>query len=159
MKTLPAAFAARMERLLGEEYPAYLASYEEKAERSFRINTSKISPQDFDAISPFGTEPIPYVPTGRYLDYDKVGNHPYHHAGMIYVQDPGAMAPAECVATQVKKGKLTLKLVDSKGNVEKEFPIKNENVSTYTLKKDDKYEILAKYDEFEGKIDIKCYKK
>lgn len=61
--------------------------------------------------------------------------------------------------TQVKKGKLTLKLVDSKGNVEKEFPIKNENVSTYTLKKDDKYEILANYDEFEGKIDIKCYKK
>ena len=100
MKTLPAAFAARMQTLLGAEYEAYLASYEENAVRSFRINTNKISVEDFDAISPFGTEKIPYVPTGRYLDYEKVGNHPFHHAGMIYVQDPGAMAPAECVAVE-----------------------------------------------------------
>ena len=34
---------------------------------------------------------------GYYFTYDKIGNHPYHHAGMIYVQEPAAMAPAECV--------------------------------------------------------------
>ena len=100
MKQLPAAFAARMESLLGAEYADYLASFDQPAVRSYRINTNKISVEDFDAISPFGTEPVPYVPTGRYLDYDKVGNHPFHHAGMVYVQDPGAMAPAECVEVE-----------------------------------------------------------
>ena len=29
-----------------------------------------------------------------------MGNHPFHHAGMIYVQDPGAMATAECLDVQ-----------------------------------------------------------
>lgn len=100
MKQLPEAFTARMKTLLGTEYEEYLASYEESAVRAFRVNTQKISAADFDAISPFGTETIPYVPTGRYLDYEKVGNHPFHHAGMIYVQDPGAMAPAECVEVE-----------------------------------------------------------
>jgi len=100
MKQLPEAFAARMKTLLGTEYEAYLASYEESAVRSFRVNTNKISLEDFAAINPFGGEGIPYVPTGWYLDYDKVGNHPFHHAGMIYVQDPGAMAPAECVEVE-----------------------------------------------------------
>ena len=100
MKALPEAFARRMQDLLGEEYAAYEASFDAPAIRAFRVNTEKIAPEDFEAISPFGRERIPYVPTGYYLDYDKVGNHPYHHAGMIYVQDPGAMAPAECVAVE-----------------------------------------------------------
>ena len=34
---------------------------------------------------------------GFYLEMEKAGNHPYHHAGMVYIQEPGAMAPAECV--------------------------------------------------------------
>ena len=34
---------------------------------------------------------------GYYFEDDKIGFHPYHHAGLIYVQEPAAMAPAECV--------------------------------------------------------------
>ncbi len=98
MKTLPAAFAARMKRLLGEEeYSLYEASFDQNAVRAFRVNTEKISVEEFAKIDPFSSEPIPYVETGFYLNYDKVGNHPFHHAGMIYVQDPGAMATAECL--------------------------------------------------------------
>lgn len=100
MKPLPVEFAARMRELLGPEYPHYEDSFQQSAVRAFRVNTSKISVADFRSIDPFGGEKIPYVPTGFYLDYDKVGNHPYHHAGMLYVQDPGAMAPAECVDVQ-----------------------------------------------------------
>jgi len=98
VKTLPAAFAERMQRLLGqEEYARYEASFQQEAVRAFRVNTQKISVEDFTAVSPFSGEQIPYVDTGFYLNYDKVGNHPFHHAGMIYVQDPGAMATAECL--------------------------------------------------------------
>lgn len=101
MKILPAEFTARMKRLLGEEeYARYEASFQQKAERAFRVNTEKISVEAFAQINPFSTQRIPYVETGFYLDYDRVGNHPFHHAGMIYVQDPGAMATAECLDIQ-----------------------------------------------------------
>ena len=101
MKVLPAAFEERMKSMLGkEEFARYSASFQEPAVRAFRVNTEKISLEDFSADNPFSTEKIPYVETGYYLKYDKVGNHPYHHAGMIYVQDPGAMATAECVEVQ-----------------------------------------------------------
>ncbi|MBQ8851882.1 MAG: RNA methyltransferase [Oscillibacter sp.] len=97
MRALPEAFAARMRDLLGPEYGAYEASFEESAVRAFRVNTNKISLADFEKLNVFSSGKIPYVETGYYLDYDKIGNHPVHHAGMVYVQDPGAMAPAECL--------------------------------------------------------------
>ncbi len=90
-----------MKQLLGEEeFRRYEDSFHENAVRAFRVNTEKISVKDFAEIDPFSSEQVPYVETGFYLDYDKVGNHPFHHAGMIYVQDPGAMATAECLEVQ-----------------------------------------------------------
>lgn len=97
MKNLPFDFAQRMKNLLGEEYECYEKTVNEAPVRAFRVNTDKISIEDFERINTFSTEKIPYVKTGFYFDYDKIGKHPYHHAGMIYVQEPGAMAPAECV--------------------------------------------------------------
>ena len=90
-----------MKRLLGEEeFRLYEESFRQNAVRAFRVNTQKIPVTEFSEIAPFSSEPIPYVETGFYLNYDKVGNHPFHHAGMIYVQDPGAMAPAECLTIE-----------------------------------------------------------
>ena len=101
MKELPIEFTERMKHLLGEdEFKLYEDSFSQNAVRAFRVNTEKISVKDFSEIDPFSSEPIPYVETGFYLNYDKVGNHPFHHAGMIYVQDPGAMATAECLEIQ-----------------------------------------------------------
>lgn len=97
MKVLPIDFENRMKNLLGDEFESYKNSLEEEPVRSFRVNTDKISLEDFNKINVFNTEKIPYSPTGFYFDYEKIGNHPYHHAGMIYVQEPGAMAPAECL--------------------------------------------------------------
>ncbi len=97
MKALPEKFAERMKLLLGDEYDNYIASLDEKPVRAFRVNTDKISVEDFLKINPFDTEKIPYVDNGFYFEDEKIGNHPYHHAGMIYVQEPGAMMPAECV--------------------------------------------------------------
>ncbi len=60
------------------------------------------------------------------MNYEKAGNHPYHHAGLIYVQEPAAMAPAEaldinpnwtvldmCAAPGGKSSQLKNKLNDS----------------------------------------------
>lgn len=97
MKTLPAKFAERMKVLLGDEYENYIKSLNERPVRAFRVNTGKISLSEFEKINPFISEKIPYVENGFYFEDEKIGNHPYHHAGMIYVQEPGAMMPAECI--------------------------------------------------------------
>ena len=98
MKLLPHDFTSRMKLLLGEDgFSDYMDSFQEPAVRAFRVNTDKISLDAFEKLNVFSTEKIPYVENGYYLEYDKIGSHPYHHAGMIYVQDPGAMATAECL--------------------------------------------------------------
>ena len=97
MRDLPTEYTERMKTLLGKDFDDYLKALDEPPVRAFRVNTDKISLEDFEKINVFSNERIPYVENGFYLDYDKIGNHPYHHAGMIYVQEPGAMAPAECV--------------------------------------------------------------
>ena len=97
MKELPLEFTERMKILLDDEYENYIKSFSDEPVRAFRVNTDKISVEDFEKINIFGNKKIPYVQNGYYLDYDKIGNHPYHHAGMIYVQEPAAMAPAECI--------------------------------------------------------------
>ncbi len=97
MKELPLEYTERMKILLGDKYDSYMNSLNISPVRAFRVNTEKISLEDFKKINIFSNEEIPYVENGFYLNYDKIGNHPYHHAGMIYVQEPGAMTPAECI--------------------------------------------------------------
>lgn len=97
MKQLPLEYQERMKNLLGAEYEDFLKSYDEKPVRAFRVNTDKISLADFQKLNIFSTEKIPYVENGFYFDYDGIGNHPYHHAGMLYVQEPAAMVPVESI--------------------------------------------------------------
>ena len=97
MKELPREYSDRMKKILGNDYEEYINSLNDSPVRAFRVNTNKITLEDFKKINIFSKEKIPYVENGFYLDYDKIGNHPYHHAGMIYVQEPAAMAPVECV--------------------------------------------------------------
>ena len=97
MNQLPIEFEKRMKALLGSDFEAYKNELENPPVKAFRVNTDKISLDKFSKINVFSSEKIPYVENGFYLCYDKVGNHPYHHAGLIYVQEPAAMAPAECI--------------------------------------------------------------
>ena len=113
MKQLPQEFLNRMETLLGEEFDDFLKSYNLPPVKAFRVNTAKISVADFEKLNIFGNEKIPYTENGFYLLYDKVGNHPYHHAGMMYVQEPAAMAPAECL--DVEKGWCVLDMCAAPG--------------------------------------------
>lgn len=86
-------FLKRMKEYLSDEdYYKLLKSYNEKPIRSFRIN--KIEPQKLINNMSINVEKIPYDKDGYYLYNDgKFGNHPYHHLGAIYFQEPSAMAP------------------------------------------------------------------
>lgn len=90
-------FENRMRKLLGDEFDLYVEAVNSSPVRAFRVNTDKISLEEFERINEFSNGKIPYVENGYYLDYEKIGNHPYHHAGMIYVQEPAAMMPVECI--------------------------------------------------------------
>lgn len=97
MINLPTEFTTRMKDLLGDEYDAFLASYSQPNIKAFRVNTAKISLENFEKINNIPSEKIPFAETGYYFNYEHIGNHPFHHAGMIYVQEPAAMSPAECL--------------------------------------------------------------
>ena len=60
MTQLPLAFETRMKKLLGEEeYRKYVDSFNENAVKAFRVNTEKISVEEFEKIAPFAKEHIP----------------------------------------------------------------------------------------------------
>ncbi len=114
-------FLERMKILLKDEFEDFIAALENKPVKAFRVNTEKISNKEFSKINIFGNEKIPYVENGYYLDYEKIGNHPYHHAGMIYVQEPSAMAPVEAI--EINKGWNVLDMCAAPGG--KSSQIKN----------------------------------
>lgn len=92
---LPAGFIEKMERLLGEkEFGELLESYEKPRYYGLRVNTVKISVEEFLKISPFSLEPIPWTADGFYYqEGENPGRHPYYHAGLYYIQEPSAMLP------------------------------------------------------------------
>ncbi len=89
---LPQAFLLRMQALLGEDYGAFLCSLSEPPVRSFRINTQKIDAERFSALCSLSHTPMEGLPYAYYTDAEKPGLTPYHHAGMLYMQDPAAMS-------------------------------------------------------------------
>ena len=92
MITLPGAFENRMKALLGEEYGAFAATYGEEAVKALHLNRKALSEEAFLACADFPVAPLAHLAGGFSFALDKPGNHPLHHAGAYYLQDPAAMA-------------------------------------------------------------------
>ena len=96
---LPESFLERMKTRLKAEMLAFLASYEEDRLFGLRVNTLKLPMEAFCALSDFQLEPVPWADSGFYYrEGDRPGKHPHYHAGLYYIQEPSAMAPAELSA-------------------------------------------------------------
>lgn len=93
---LPIAFEEKMKDLLQDEYESYLQCYDEPRHYGLRVNTNKITVEEFLKISPWKLEPIPWIENGFYYDGDSISpaKHPYYFAGLYYLQEPSAMTPA-----------------------------------------------------------------
>lgn len=84
-----------MREMLGAEADDFFAVYDTPSVcRAIRINTLKISAEDFKKISPFALEPVPWEENGFYVTDEKPGRHIFHAAGLYYVQEPSAMCAA-----------------------------------------------------------------
>lgn len=98
---LPQAFCTRMKRLLGDEADDLFRELEKPdAVHGLRVNTAKISKEKFLSLFPYTCREIPYAADGFLVDADKLGNTPYHHAGMMYLQDPGAMSTLHALSVR-----------------------------------------------------------
>ncbi|OYD08342.1 RsmF rRNA methyltransferase first C-terminal domain-containing protein [Paludifilum halophilum] len=99
---LPEEYLNQMKKLLGEEYPAFLATYEKPPSRGLRVNTLKIPVKEMLERISFQLKPIPWCETGFFYDHDqdRPGKHVFHAAGLYYIQDPSAMAAAEALNPQ-----------------------------------------------------------
>ena len=86
---LPEAFLRRIQTQLGEEYEAFLQSLERPRAVALRFNPLKGEcPQ-----LPFVGENVPWEPNGFYYDPTaRPGLHPYHEAGVYYLQEASAMS-------------------------------------------------------------------
>lgn len=95
IKTLPLPFLERMKEMLGDDYNTFLQSYENPRTYGLRINTTKLSCQDFEKLSPFEIRPIPWISNGYFYDEDsRPARCAFYQAGLYYLQEPSAMTPA-----------------------------------------------------------------
>ena len=86
---LPEAFLNRIQKQLGEEYPAFLESLERPRAVALRFNPLK---EEMPTL-PFVKEPVPWEPMGFYYDPEaRPGLHPYHECGVYYLQEASAMS-------------------------------------------------------------------
>ena len=94
---LPEAFLERMKHQLGEEYDAFLASLERPRAVALRFNPLKGEPPELLFVG----ENVPWEPRGYYYDpAARPGLHPFHEAGVYYLQEASAMAPVTLLDPQ-----------------------------------------------------------
>ena len=111
---LPQEFEQRMKQMLGEEYPAFEASYEKEKYQALRLNPLKVDRESFLEKTTFNLKQVPWEENGFYYTaQDTPGKHPYHEAGVYYIQEPSAMAPVPFL--EVKPGDRVLDLCAAPG--------------------------------------------
>ena len=110
---IPTLFLERMSRLLGDQYAAFAAALEGEPVSGLRVNTLKIGVEEFRKISPIPLgERVPWCNFAFSLTplssphFEEMGGqrgaglHPYHLAGLYYLQDPSAMSAATLLDPQ-----------------------------------------------------------
>ena len=100
---LPEQFTNRMKELLKEEYEDFAACYRNDHAHSLRINPLKGTKEQYDQTSVFKQreplkEQVAWEENGFYYeDSLQPGKHPFHEAGVYYIQEASAMGRFETI--------------------------------------------------------------
>lgn len=91
---LPKAFLERMKTEPDFDYEAFISQYALPPIRGLRVNTLKLSKEEFHLLCPWKTKPADTMAEGLILDepIEHIGSDPYHAAGLFYMQEPSAMS-------------------------------------------------------------------
>lgn len=87
-----------MQPLLGAEFAAFQAALQQPPHAGLRVNTLKLSPSHLQSLVPWSLVPLAWSASGFLLPQDAApapGKHPYHAAGLYYLQEPAALAAAQ----------------------------------------------------------------
>lgn len=114
---LPNLFLERIKKMLSsDEYDKFLASYEIERKHGLRFNSLKADYDNFKDknIDNIQLTEVPWAKNGYfYENEDRPGKSPYHEAGVYYIQEPSAMAPAAYLDS--KPGDYVLDLCSAPG--------------------------------------------
>ncbi len=112
---LPIAFEKKMKKLLGAEYDAFQESFQNEHYQALRFNPLKGNLADFLEEVDFSLRPVPWAENGFYYDGQncRPGKHPFHEAGVYYIQEPSAMVPGALL--EAKPGEYILDLCAAPG--------------------------------------------
>lgn len=111
---LPIEFQERMQEMLGEEYQEFLKGYDKPRFHALRRNPLKIGEEEFKKKIPYELTPVPWAKHGYYYKHEEQpGKHPFHEAGVYYIQEPSAMSVVEYL--EVKPGEQVLDLCAAPG--------------------------------------------
>lgn len=116
---IPFDFLKRMEKMLEDEYSAFLKTFYEEKNKSIRFNPKKYKIfKNIDYISSLFTSDFKRVSwddLGYYYfgEQKDLTQHPYYHAGLYYLQEASAMAPVNFMP--LSKGMKVLDLCSAPG--------------------------------------------
>lgn len=111
---LPQDFQDRMKEMLGEEYPLFLHGFQKPKFQALRWNPLKTTKEEFLEKEPFVLKKVPWAEHGYYYNADlHPGKHPFHEAGVYYIQEPSAMSVVEYL--EAKPGERILDLCAAPG--------------------------------------------
>ena len=68
---IPQEFLKRMQGMLGEDYPAFLAAMTEPSKHALRVNRHKTDAASLLSLLPFAPEPLPFTEDGFLIRQDK----------------------------------------------------------------------------------------
>jgi NOL1/NOP2/sun family putative RNA methylase len=112
---LPETFILEINRLLGEEASRFWDVFNTQPPVSgLRVNSLKTNLDQIQGSISSELKRLPWVKDGYQLLKDtKLGKHPFHAAGLFYLQEPSAMAPVDILDPQ--PGELILDLCAAPG--------------------------------------------
>ncbi len=112
---LPEEYILRMKSLLKDEYDDYISSFSDERLYGMRVNTLKMSREDFLDKKLYELSPVQWCQEGFYYNGadTRPSKSPYYHAGLYYLQEPSAMSTG--AAADVKEGERVLDVCAAPG--------------------------------------------
>lgn len=94
---MDAIFIERMKDLLKDDFNDFMLSLTKDEVKGFYVNPLK--KDVIDHLDKKYIEKHPYIKNGYYFDYNNypLGKSPYFQCGLYYIQEPSAMAVANCL--------------------------------------------------------------
>ncbi|MDD4352365.1 MAG: hypothetical protein PHU71_05345 [Candidatus Gracilibacteria bacterium] len=105
--TAEEAFLGKYRPLIpAQNWQDFLDHYKKPLRKSIRINTSKVSVENFKKLVPWTLDPIPWCQEGFFVDREDrsipLGSTWQHIAGLFYIQEAASMLPVSKISLNSK---------------------------------------------------------